>query len=352
MNSSFKALIKWSKANYHHLPWRTNRSLYGTLVSEIMLQQTTVGTVLSHFEKFLKQFPHLKALSKASEEELTIAWKGLGYYRRARNLKKAADDIVNLHQGQIPADFDALVKISGIGEYTANALIAIGRDERALAIDANLLRVISRFYNLKSLDSKNIYSLFSQEKIFKDFQGGWRDLNEALMDVGRTFCKANKADCMLCPMNENCLSFKHGTITFNKDIKKKNQSHELTLLRFVIRKDDRLLVYKKSDKEWLSGQYEVPTLTIYCDDKKFTQYSMSPQFERESKKLLSFKTGITKYDITNLVWEMSEREFKKWNLKEKKYEWVSIDSSKTNLATSTIKILKHLEKKKKDQDKV
>ena len=348
----FSDLIRWSKTHHSDLPWRKNRTLYGTLVSEIMLQQTTVGTVLNHFDKFLKQFPDVQSLSKATDEQMTIAWKGLGYYRRARNLKKAAEEIHYKFHNEIPSDFETLIKIPGIGEYTANALISIGMNKRALALDANLTRVIGRYYGLPKNDTKTLYALFSQDKILSDIKKNqWRELNEALMDLGRTFCKANKVDCMLCPLNDQCMSYKKGTISFNKDMKKKTKGHELTLLRLVIKKDHQILAYKKSAKEWLSGQFEVPTFVLFCDDKKFTQYPFAPKFERESKKLISFKTGITKYDITNLIWEISERDFKKWAGKEKTYEWVHTDSSTVNLATSTIKILKQLAKKK-DQDKV
>ena len=349
MNSSFKKLISWSKANYSHLPWRKKRTLYTTLVSEIMLQQTTVGTVLSHFEKFLAIFPDLQTLSEASEDQLTIAWKGLGYYRRARNLKKASEEIVQTYQGKIPRDYELLVKIPGIGDYTASALIAIGRNEKALAIDANLSRVLSRYFGFSLNDSKEIQKNFRENKIFSNFDQDWRDLNEALMDLGRTYCKANKVECSSCPLSESCVSLKKNTITFNKHTKKESTFFELTLLRLVIRKENKVLVYKKSKQEWLSGQYEVPTFQLFCEDKKLKQYLEAPRFERETRKLLSFKTGITKYDITNLIWEMSEKEFKKWANKKIDYEWVENDSSKVNLATSTIKILKKLEK---NQDKV
>jgi A/G-specific adenine glycosylase len=349
MNSSFKKLISWSKDNYSHLPWRKKRTLYRTLVSEIMLQQTTVGTVLSHFEKFLIQFPDLETLSAATEDELTIAWKGLGYYRRARNLKKASEEIVHSYNGKIPSDYDKLIKIPGIGDYTASALIAIGRNEKALALDANLSRVLSRYFGFSFNDSKEIQKNFQQSKIFSNFSEDWRDLNEALMDLGRTYCKANKADCSLCPLSDTCLSFKKGTIVLNKDTKKETKFYELTLLRLVIKKEKKILVYKKAKNEWLSGQYEVPTFQLFCEDTKLKQYVEAPRFERETKKLLSFKTGITKYDITNIIWEMSEKEFKKWAEKDIHYEWVEMDSTKVNLATSTIKILKKLVK---NQDKV
>jgi len=145
----FQNLAKWSLEEFSNLPWRQNRSLYRTLVSEIMLQQTTVSTVLKHFERFMQQYPTPDLFAKATEEELLIAWKGLGYYRRARNLKKACITICEKHNGEIPLDFNTLISIHGIGVYTANAILAMGADKRALALDANLERVISRIYGIK-----------------------------------------------------------------------------------------------------------------------------------------------------------------------------------------------------------
>ena len=185
------------------------RSLYNTLVSEIMLQQTTVGTVLNHFDRFIEEYPNIESLSKISEEEVCIAWKGLGYYRRARNLRKAAVSIMEDFQGEIPLDFETLKKIPGIGEYTASALISIGGDQRALAIDANLERVLSRFYGISVEKGpklqKELKKLFDQGQIFQNIEKfSWRELNESLMDLGRVYCQANRTHCSLCPLSEDC----------------------------------------------------------------------------------------------------------------------------------------------------
>ena len=162
-------LLTWSGREFGHLPWRKNRTLYRTLVSEIMLQQTTVSTVLQHYERFLVRFPDLQSLAKASEEELLVAWKGLGYYRRAKNLKKIAEAIARDWNGEFPEQGADLQMISGIGPYTSNALISIGMDRPALAVDANLERVLARLYGLKTTKGsrlqKQILQLFLENKI-------------------------------------------------------------------------------------------------------------------------------------------------------------------------------------------
>lgn len=343
---SLSKLIEWSQSEFSHLPWRKNRSLYRTLVSEIMLQQTTVGTVKNHFERFLETFPTIESLALASEEELVIAWKGLGYYRRARNLKKIAEAVVNEHKGSFPKEVDSLMEIPGIGPYTANAIVGIGMDQRALAVDANLERVIARLYNLTSQKGlklqKEIQILFQSKKIFTE-KISFRALNEALMDLGRTYCQARKVSCELCPLKTGCLSFKKGKpleLPLQSAVasKKKSVEHELHLLRVYVLKKDKVLVYKKSAKEWLEGQYEVPTFILSTTDASLKQY---PRLSKKVEALLSFKSGITKYKIRNDILLLSEKEFKALGFKEK-VEWKCAVSAESNLSTTTLKGLKQL----------
>jgi A/G-specific adenine glycosylase len=339
-------LLIWSQKEFEHLPWRRNRSLYGTLVSEIMLQQTTVGTVLQHFDRFLNQFPDLKSLAMASEEELLVAWKGLGYYRRAKNLKKIAETIVFEHKGVFPDSSEELQKINGIGPYTANALIAIGLDRPALAVDANLERVLSRIFAIQTPKGprlqKQILQLFIEKKLIADRHFSFRSLNEALMDLGRTICQASRVSCEICPMKKSCQSFKSGKplnfpLTTQVQSKKKLE-HELRLLRILIRRDGNVLAYQKIKGEWLEGQWEVPTFVIETDDNKFKQY---PELNKKLsiENLPIVKTGITKYNIQNYVLELSQAEWKKWSFP-RETVWRESESHAGNLSTASLKCLK------------
>lgn len=339
-------LIAWSEKEFSELPWRKNRSLYRTLVSEIMLQQTTVSTVRNHYERFLETFPTIEGLATASEEELTVAWKGLGYYRRARSLKKIAEAIVFQYQGFFPDDLESLQKISGIGPYTASAIRAIGMNKSALAVDANLERVIARLEGL-SIEKgpklqKHIQDLFASGKIFKDKLSP-RGLNEALMDLGRTYCQARKASCELCLLKSSCAAFKSGTplmYPIDKATTKPKQEHELDLLRCYVIKKGKLLVYRKDETEWLSGQYEVPTFIMKTTDATLKQY---PELKESSIKLsASFKTGITKYKINNKIHLSDEQTFKKLKFN-RKLEWKDLASAESNLSTATLKGLKAIE---------
>lgn len=311
----FKDLVQWSKENYADLPWREVRTLYSTLVSEIMLQQTTVSTVKNHFKNFIEKYPDLSSLARIDEQQMLKEWKGLGYYRRARNLLYAAQELMLKYKGEIPLDYDKLIEIRGVGAYTANAILAIGADQPALALDANLERVLSRLYALNSPKGiklqREIQQKFLRHEIAKEIeQLGGRAFNEALMDLGRNFCTARKAFCDLCPLSSQCLSFQSAQPLKYPRLPIKTQEvikSELDLLRVIVRKKGEVLAYQKSEREWLAGQYEVPTFSLHCSEEKMKQY---PSLNAELFYFLpSFTSAITRYKITNYVLEMSEDEF-------------------------------------------
>ncbi len=342
----FTNLINWSKDNYINLPWRDERSLYTTLVSEIMLQQTTVSTVRNHYNRFLETYPTVEKLAQSTEDEVCMAWKGLGYYRRARNLRKAAIDIKEKYAGVIPLDYDDLVSISGIGDYTANAILSIGADQKALAIDANIERVVSRILGIKSKKGPKLHKILKQRFEDGDLNikktESYRDLNEAFMDLGRNFCQARKVTCELCPIRKSCEAFKSGEpLSYPESPTVKTAKYyDLKLLRVFIKNRKRIKGYSKSEKEWLAGQIEVPTFVINSEDESLKQYpKLTKKIDLE--KLPKFKTSITKYKITNYIVTLTDKEFESFS-KSKKYQFFTQDETKTNFATSATKVFKKL----------
>lgn len=345
----FANLLNWSKNNYTNLPWRKNRSVYTTLVSEIMLQQTTVGTVVNHFDNFIKKYPSIKELANTTEDQICVSWKGLGYYRRARNLRLAAIYIDQNFGGIIPKDYENLIKIPGIGDYTASAIIAIGNNLPALAIDANLERVLSRIFGVKESKGPKLISKLKELLESKEFSQSkiksFRELNEAFMDLGRTFCQARKASCDLCPVSDGCFAYKNNVIENFPVISEKKKADEknieLDLLRIIVVKSNKILGYVKSEKEWLSGQVEVPTFIIRSVDSKITQYPKT-KFRIDTEKTPVIKTAITKYKIKNYIIKMSEKEFKE-NFKEylvkQNYKFFT-KTEDSNFSTASIKALK------------
>jgi A/G-specific adenine glycosylase len=345
----FSELIRWSNNQYSHLPWRENRTLYKTLVSEIMLQQTTVGTVLNHFEKFLATYPTIHDLAKSTEEQVCISWKGLGYYRRARSLHNIAIQIIEKYNGKIPTDLESLLTLKGIGPYTANAIVAIGADKKALAVDANLERVLSRFYGVRELKGpklqKELWTQFNNKKILPEIEKlSARAINEALMDLGRIVCQSRKASCTLCPLANACHAKLSGApLDFPVEVKKiKANDYYIKLLRIVVRSGKKIIVYKKLENEWLSGQWEIPTFILETNDKDLVQYPKIKMLKSHSA-LQMIKTGITKYKIENFILEMTEEKFNKFSSNiGKKYVYQKNEKN-LNVSTSTIKILKLLE---------
>jgi len=351
-----KELVKWSLASYSDLPWRQRRSLYHTLVSEIMLQQTTVSTVLKHFDRFLDVYPTIEALAHSSEEEVCSQWQGLGYYRRARNLRKAAISIVDDFGGEFPTDKEALIKIPGIGDYTAAALLAIGTNKKALAVDANIERVVARLFHLNEEKGIKLQKRIRAGFISGEFSSlekgvSYRDLNESLMDLGRVFCQARRADCYLCPLNKSCKTYlgkdrenRRGPLDIPvvNEKKKKKEVFELELLRVVVRSGDKIIAKAREEGLWLSGQIEVPTFILSCADKKLDQYPKVKMKKAEREVLPLVKTSITKYKIVNRIIIMSNKEFQRFmevNGFLEAFQYYLFDSQKHHFSTTTIKSL-------------
>lgn len=299
MREGFKELLEWSSTEYSILPWRRDRSLYTTLVSEVMLQQTTVGTVLGRYDDFLKSFPDLEALAQATEEEMRSAWQGLGYYRRAANLLKAARAF---KENGFPEEEAELQNVPGIGPYTASAIVAIGHDKPALAVDGNLKRVLSRYFKISTPYEKGLDNDIRQLCQDKDFASllkdlGPRKVNEALMDLGRVVCRVKNPLCLTCPLSSKCRAYQSASQEeLPVRLKKAVKPILLKLIRFICIKENKLLLYKKEPGEWLEGQWELPTAILSCTDASLQQY---PRYESLKPESSALKTQITKYKIEN-----------------------------------------------------
>ena len=344
----FEKLLSWSSENYAHLPWRTEaRDLYRVLVSEVMLQQTTVTTVLPRYESFFEQFPTLADLANAEENDLALAWKGLGYYRRAQNLYKAVN-MIHQSGGEFPQGEEKLQQVPGVGPYTAAALTAIGRNELALAVDGNLQRVLSRYFLIEVEQGaklqKAVHSLIQNKSFAKTLEYcGPRKFNEALMDLGRTICKARNPKCGECPLADSCeaLKVQKTDCIPVKTAKKKVAISELKLLRFLIKnKHGELLFYKKIKGEWLKDQWELPTAIIASEDKDLKQYPFAEVANYSSQQIT---TAITRYRIRNHWKAMDELDFRDLGiLNDRDFAFLAWDKTQEHISTASEKVLNHL----------
>lgn len=206
-----KILLQWfDHCGRHDLPWQKDKSPYRVWVSEIMLQQTQVATVIPYYERFMNTFPTLKSLARASEDDVLAHWAGLGYYARGRNLHKAAKICVDVLDGQIPATQESLQALPGIGRSTAGAILSISQNVRAPILDGNVKRVLSRYLGLQTWPGeKNTETKLWQ--VAESFTPHERvgDYTQAIMDLGATLCTRSKPDCSRCPFNESCWACKN-----------------------------------------------------------------------------------------------------------------------------------------------
>ena len=214
LNEIVQPLTDWYRQNKRILPWRDQNNAYYTWVSEIMLQQTRVEAVKPYFQRFIGELPDVQALAECPEEKLMKLWEGLGYYNRVRNMQTAARTVVCEYEGVLPASYEELLSLKGIGNYTAGAIASIAYQIPVPAVDGNVLRVISRITE----DRQDIMKQSVRRQIEENLLGIMPeetpgDFNQALMELGAVVCVPNgPARCEACPVSEYCLAYRHGTV--------------------------------------------------------------------------------------------------------------------------------------------
>ena len=320
-----KKILHWYDNNKRLLPWRKKLSQvkreYYTLVSEFMLQQTQVVTVIPYFNNFIKDIPNINSLARINEQKLLKYWEGLGYYSRVRNLKKTAQILKKDFKGRLPSTIEELKLLPGIGEYTANAIMAIGFNKPFIPLDGNIERLIKRLLNLKSINEVSKENLFDKKKIFGTSARA-RDYAQALMELGALICRPKNPLCSQCPLIGNCRSFKKNDFEIIKKIKKK--INKFYLLE-VFKKNTKFLLVKNTKFNFLKNlkifpMNEVPEYNNLEENLNFKISNMNMNITIQFTKI--------KRSIPNSFW---------------------IDSSKLDsytLPTFTKKIFSYLEKKK------
>ena len=262
LNRIAPGLLTWYDKSRRSLPWREEPTPYRVWVSEIMLQQTRVEAVKPYFARFMERLPDIEALAEVDDDELLKLWEGLGYYSRARNLKAAAQQIVTEYGGEMPSDYRELLKLKGIGSYTAGAVSSIAFKQPNPAVDGNVLRVIARLLE----DDSDISDQSVKKRVEDDLRPVMPkdrpgDFNQALMELGATVCLPNGAPkCSNCPWQEFCLVGLHGTWQQypQKAAKKARTIEDKTIL--VIRTSRQVVLRKRPKKGLLAGLYEFPAM--------------------------------------------------------------------------------------------
>lgn len=274
-------LLEWYHENHRKLPWRETKNPYYIWLSEIMLQQTRVEAVKGYYDRFLKEVPDIDALSRISEERLLKLWEGLGYYNRARNLKKAAIVIMEDYGGCFPPDYDDVLKLPGIGEYTAGAICSICFEQPTPAVDGNVLRVVMRvldcYNNIDDIKTKRQVREWLSE-LYKEGECGV--LTQALMELGAMICIPNgMPKCIDCPLQKMCVAYKKETYNLLpvRNVKKKRKIEEKTV--FILHDGDEYGIQKRQDKGLLANMWEFYHADIKMDKQQAIDFISEQGFE-------------------------------------------------------------------------
>lgn len=269
-----RPVLDWFFSHARTLPWREHPTPYRVWVSEIMLQQTRVEAVKPYFERFVAALPDIQSLAQCPEEKLLKLWEGLGYYNRVRNMQTAAKQVMEEYGGVLPGDYGQLLKLKGIGHYTAGAVASIAYGKPAAAVDGNVLRVLSRVAaDERDIMKQSVRSNMEAEVLKIIPAGEEGALNQALMELGATVCLPNgEPGCMECPWKNFCLARKEDKIHDIpvKTKPNKRRREERTVL--LIRDGEKVVLHRRPAKGLLAGMYEFPNLEGYLEEKEVLEY--------------------------------------------------------------------------------
>ena len=327
LNSTLpKKILAWYDNSKRKLPWRVGKKspkkLYYRLLSEFMLQQTQVKTVIPYFNDFTKNFKTLKALSKSNEREILKMWEGLGYYRRARNLLACAKILVNNYNSKLPKNLDELKKLPGVGEYTGNALLGLVHNKPTIALDGNVKRVFSRNLNMEE-DKINFNEFFEKNKKKLFCTNRNADFVEALMEFGALKCKPKDPNCFTCCLNKTCKYFKSSNKI--KKIRKKMIKKKFFNIFCYINKKKQIALTKNNQVSFLKNFY-MPII----------KESISTPNIRHWKFLKSYNNSISNLKLNiNLYYKFS-------NKLPSSCSWYSLERNKEFVPNFTKKIFRQV----------
>ena len=299
-------LVEWFRINKRELPWRDTGNPYDVWLSEIMLQQTRIEAVKDRFIVIRKVLPNIQSLAEVDEDRLLRLWEGLGYYSRARNLKKCAMELVEKYHGKLPADYESLLQLPGIGPYTAGVIVSIAFGLLSAAVDGNVMRVLASILedgrDIRQVSLKNEYARMIVHLLSKQGDPSFvKDFNQGLMELGEVICVPNgRPLCQDCPWNRECLSCLHdsqGSIPFRSSLKERKIKDRTF---FVIRCGERFLIHRREKKGLLAGMYEFLNTDGFLDREEAIRAVEKMGFEPIHIRRLPEARHI----FTHLEWNM------------------------------------------------
>jgi len=322
-------LVNWFLSEKRDLPWRKNKDPYSVWVSEIMLQQTRVDTVIPYYNQFMQQFPTLSDLANAEEEKVLKAWEGLGYYSRVRNLQTAVKEVQENYEGKVPSTIGEISKLKGVGPYTAGAILSIAYGVPEPAVDGNVMRVLSRVLTIwddigipknRKIFEKAVKALISHENPSA--------FNQGLMELGALICTPTNPACLLCPVREQCLAFEKGHVNELPIKSKKKPPKPLQLVVGIIQNQEgKFLIQQRPDNGLLANMWEFPTTEVLSDTvpkNDILSFFLSEKYDILPGKL-NYVFNVD-HIFTHLIWKMDVFFGKTTsNVESETYRFVTLD---------------------------
>jgi A/G-specific adenine glycosylase len=337
-------LLDWFAANARDLPWRRTRDPYAIWVSEIMLQQTQVKTVIPYWERWMSELPTIEALATASASKIHKMWEGLGYYTRVRNLQRAAQQIVWQHVGKFPKKFEDILALPGIGRYTAGAVSSIAFNQPRPIVDGNVIRVISRVFGITTdpREKKTNAQLWvlAEDLVLHAARTARHaspcsHLNQSLMELGALVCTPRSPKCDVCPINKLCVSQKEGLQEQIPNLSKREAATARRFIAFVVQRDGKYLVRQRPASVVNAHLWEFPNIEATTARQK----SAAPFEVFSAKPLCTIKHSITRYRITLEAWRAKLDEASSKN----SGRWLNLSQlRKLAFASAHKKVLAHL----------
>ncbi|MDR5658789.1 A/G-specific adenine glycosylase [Serpentinicella sp. ANB-PHB4] len=342
-----KNLVEWFRKNQRVLPWRQTKNPYYIWISEIMLQQTKVDTVIDYYNYFITKFPTVEDLAQAKEEDVLKVWEGLGYYSRPKNMMKAARVVKETYDGQMPKSYKGLISLPGIGPYTAGAVASIAYNIAVPAIDGNVLRVFSRLFNISEditlNNTKKNFEIIGQDVVPVNSPG---DFNQGLMELGALICVPRKPRCTECPLTTQCKAYALNIQTVlpvkTKKKKQKVQPVEVGLVTH----EDKILITKRPTTGLLSDLWALPI--VETDQNLEAGISIGSELEHIfNLKVIKARPILQdKHVFTHIKWEMTLFQVdieKRIEVDYPKMKWVTKEAlEEYPLPTAVRKLLKNI----------
>ena len=299
-----KQLLAWFAAQSRDLPWRRTYTPYHIWISEIMLQQTQMDRVVDYFIRWMKRFPDIQSLTQTSEEEVFKLWEGLGYYTRAKNILKTADILVRQYDSNLPADHQALLKLPGIGKYTAGAIMSLAFNKDYPIVDANIERLFSRIFNIDTpiKNKENRHFIWQKAKELIP-PGEARYFNQALMELGALICTPQNPLCPHCPVQKHCEAFRLGVVNQRPISNKSKNIIPIEMVTGVLIHQGKIFIQKRLENDVWGNLWEFPGGRLKPgenpEEALCREYLEETEFQiGKLKKIMVVNHGYTRYRVT------------------------------------------------------